>query len=235
TYGVAFGTASLTVTQEEDNDNPTGRIVKLRLEPAEATIPLGSSQTYRAYGLDPHDNVVAEVTADTTFSMPANRGSCSGNVCTPNRVANNITIQGDWTNKNATAKLHVVEAGATQTAQTAGGQAEEPDNASHGAPAVVVDPAPAAGSVVTPPEPTTTVVPPAPEPETPPALPIPPPHTLPAIEPVSARPGPILLPPALPATGGNTPDSAAAKNCDTVLTRTPALGLPGDCETSDGE
>lgn len=99
TYGAAVGTAVLTVTTPPVD----GRIIKLRLTPGIASIPLGSEQSYVAEGLDAHDNVIADVTASTVFSIVPD-GSCSNNTCTPGRVGEH-TVHGAYGNKNATAKL----------------------------------------------------------------------------------------------------------------------------------
>lgn len=99
THAGAIGTAVLTVTTPPVDE----RIIRLRLTPAEASIPLGSSQQYTALGLDAHGNVIADVTTSTIFSIVPD-GSCSGNTCTPGRIGEH-TVHGAYGNKNATAKL----------------------------------------------------------------------------------------------------------------------------------
>lgn len=118
THAGAIGTAVLTVTTPPVDQ----RIVRLRLTPAEVSIPVNSSQAYTAHGLDAHGNVIADVTTSTIFTIVPD-GTCSANVCTPGRVGEH-TVQGAYGNKNATAKL-IATAVQTNAAEPQGAPGEE--------------------------------------------------------------------------------------------------------------
>jgi hypothetical protein len=119
--GGKTSTASLTV-------NP-GPYDHLGLLPASASIASGGSQTYTAQSRDQYDNVIADVTSTTTFSIAPN-GSCTGATCTAS-ISGAHTVTGTNGTKTATASLqvgagaldHIVISPATATIAAGGSQA----------------------------------------------------------------------------------------------------------------
>ncbi|MGH2828887.1 MAG: hypothetical protein ACRDJM_00230, partial [Actinomycetota bacterium] len=96
--GAASATASLSVI--------AGPLHHIAILPAEASIAIGSSQTYQSQGRDIFDNSTGDLTPTTTFSI-APTGSCSGNTCTPAVVAEH-SVTGTRAGMTATAVLHVI-------------------------------------------------------------------------------------------------------------------------------
>jgi hypothetical protein len=103
TYIGLTDTASLTI-------NP-GALDHIVISPDSATITAGSTQTYNAQAFDRFNNVIADVTGTTVFSItPAAGGSWTANVYT-SQTAGTWTVTGTYTTRSDTATL-TVNAGA---------------------------------------------------------------------------------------------------------------------------
>ncbi|HVL90485.1 MAG TPA: hypothetical protein VM841_09670, partial [Actinomycetota bacterium] len=182
------GTASLTI------ESPEG---KLTISPANNTIDLGQSQTYTA-SFKPKDGTAFDVTDATIFEFSgddAGKGSCTGNICTPNTTGKNLVIHGRYLDKQDNAKLTVNEPKKTSTAAVTTADAPAPVSPGDNTPAAPGTPAwtqPRLSPQVQQPAAVAPVMPVAPrqvEPVAPPAAtlpqsvlrPSPRPQTLPAV------------------------------------------------------
>jgi parallel beta-helix repeat protein len=93
----ATGTASLQVG--------AGSLDHITISPATATIASGGSQAYTAQGFDAANNLIGDVTANTTFTISPD-GSCTGATCTAINGGTH-TVTGTDAGKTATARLSV--------------------------------------------------------------------------------------------------------------------------------
>jgi hypothetical protein len=75
------------------------------LSPGSATIIAGTSQTFTAQGFDQFDNLLGNVTVNTTFTI-APDGSCTGATCTAS-TAGERTVTGTDAGKTGTATLTI--------------------------------------------------------------------------------------------------------------------------------
>jgi hypothetical protein len=108
TSGGKTDTASLTV-----NAAALDHIV---ITPDPATIGAGGSQVYTSTSYDHFNNVIANVTGSTTFTISPN-GSCSANACTASFIGTH-TVTGTSSGKTDTATLNVVQSGPASLAIT---------------------------------------------------------------------------------------------------------------------
>jgi len=83
TYNVTASTPGVTTPASFLLTNLPGPIATLALTPSNSSITAGDSQSYMAEGIDAFNNPVAEVTAQTTFTISPD-GSCTGASCTAN-------------------------------------------------------------------------------------------------------------------------------------------------------
>jgi hypothetical protein len=96
-----------------------GKLAKLVLSPAAATIAPGATQAYTAQGFDASGNSLGDLTSQATFTISGG-GSCTGHVCTTTTLGSH-TVTGTIKKVTGTATLTVIEAdlSATQTVSTA--------------------------------------------------------------------------------------------------------------------
>lgn len=96
---------TLTATPVSITWTVPGVLDHIAINPASATIVAGGSQAYTATGYDRLNNVIGDVTAQTTFSITPD-GSCSGANCTA--TINGVhTVTGSDGGKTAQASLTV--------------------------------------------------------------------------------------------------------------------------------
>ena len=97
TNGTAVAQATLTIKP--------AALDHIVLDPADATIASGGSQSYTAEAFDVYGNSRGDITSVTTFTITPD-GSCNANVCTAS-VAGSHTVRGVRGSKSGTAILHV--------------------------------------------------------------------------------------------------------------------------------
>jgi hypothetical protein len=119
TATVAYGGQIITVIQGGHISHNTlqvtaGKMIKIDLEPADATVVAGSAQTYAAMGYDTYHNPVENANGATNFARADKAtftitpdGSCARGICTPSgRGVHTVTIT--YSGLSATARLTVI-------------------------------------------------------------------------------------------------------------------------------